>query len=432
MTATVETAPAPEPVVAEPRLVTVVSRKTPIVLAVVTALLALLFVVRPSEGDVRFRFSEDTERIRVPNLTVPAMPLAWGCVVLLVVLVGVAAGYVLARRKVPLWVSMVFAVVALVGFLAWSGAGSAQDFPVVSLVGGSVLLAVPLTFGAMGGVIGERAGVVNIAIESQLLAGAFCAAVAGSIAHSPFVGLLAAIVAGVLVALVLGLFAITYKVDQVIVGVVLNVLVVGLTSFLYSQVLVPSAATVNTTVRFPRIAIPLLSDIPVIGPALFRQTVLVYLMYVTVPAVWFALYRTRWGLRLRAVGEHPQAADTVGIRVERVRYRAVLIAGGIAGIGGAFYTLVSVNEFGKEMTAGAGYIALAAVIFGKWDPVRAALAALLFGAASNLQGALSIVGSPVPSQFMLMLPYVVTILAVAGFVGRSRAPAADGTPYIKE
>jgi simple sugar transport system permease protein len=303
---------------------------------------------------------------------------------------------------------------------------------VVSLVGGSVLLAVPLVFGALGGVIGERAGVVNIAIESQLLAGAFCAAVAGSVTHNPFAGLVAAVVAGVLVALVLGVFAITYKVDQVIVGVVLNVLIVGLTSFLYSQVLVPNAQTVNTTTRFQRIAIPGLSDIPVIGPALFRQTALVYLMYVTVPAVWFALYRTRWGLRLRAVGEHPQAADTVGIKVERVRYRALMIAGGIAGVGGAFYTVVSVSAFGKEMTAGAGFIALAAVIFGKWDPVRAALAALLFGAASNLQGALSVVGAPVPSQFMLMLPYVVTILAVAGFVGRSRAPAADGTPYIKE
>lgn len=432
MSAAVVTAPAPEPVVDQPRQVTVISRKSPIVLAVVTALLALLFALRAREGDVSFRFSEDSDRVRVPSLTVPSMPLAWGCVLLLVVLVALAARYVLARRRVPLWVSTVYAVVGLVAFLAWAGAGSAQDFPVVSLIGGSVLLAVPLTFGALGGVIGERAGVVNIAIESQLLAGAFTAAVAASIAKNAFVGLVAAVLAGVLVALVLGVFAITYKVDQVIVGVVLNVLVLGLTSFLYSQVLVPNATTLNTTVRFQRIAIPLLADIPVLGPALFRQTVLVYLMYLAVPAVWFALYRTRWGLRLRAVGEHPQAADTVGIRVERVRYRAVVIAGGIAGVGGAFYTVVSVSAFGKEMTAGAGYIALAAVIFGKWDPVRAALAALLFGAASNLQGALSIVGAPVPSQFMLMLPYVVTILAVAGFVGRSRAPAADGTPYIKE
>jgi simple sugar transport system permease protein len=238
--------------------------------------------------------------------------------------------------------------------------------------------------------------------------------------------------ASALVALVLGLFTITYKVNQIIVGVVLNVLVIGLTSFLYSQVLQPAAETLNTTTRFARIPIPFLERIPLVGPVLFNQTIVVYLMFVMVFAVWFALYRTRWGLRIRAVGEHPKAADTVGIDVVRTRYRAVLTAGAIAGIGGAFYTVVSINQFNREMTAGAGFIALAAVIFGKWDPVRAALAGLLFGFATNLQNVLSVVGSPVPSQFMLMLPYVVTVLAVAGLVGRSRAPAADGVPYTKE
>ena len=150
-----------------------------------------------------------------------------------------------------------------------------------------------------------------------------------------------------------------------------------------------------------------------------------------VAVVSYAIYRTKWGLRVRAVGEHPKAADTVGIKVNRTRYRTVLLAGAIAGMGGAFYTLVSVQQFNREMTGGAGYIALAAVIFGKWDPVRATLAALLFGFASNLQGVLSVIGSPVPSQFMLMLPYLVTIFAVAGLVGRSRAPAAVGLPYLK-
>jgi len=425
-------AQAPVPVVDEQRRVVVVSRKTPIALGILTALLALLLAMAPREGDVHFRFSEPTDAVRVPSVALPGMVTAWICLALMVVLLAAAVAMVANRRQVPLWLPVIYALAFFVAFLSWSGAGSDRDFPVQRLIGGSVLLAVPLVFGALGGVIGERAGVVNIAIESQLLAGAFCAAVAASLTNSPYIGVVAAIAAGVLVALVLGVFAITYKVDQVIVGVVLNVLVIGLTSFLYSQVLVPSAESLNTTTRFTKLAIPLLGDIPVIGPALFQQTILVYLMYLTVPAVWFAMYRTRWGLRLRAVGEHPQAADTVGIKVERTRYRAIIIAGGIAGVGGAFYTVVSVSSFGKEMTAGAGFIALAAVIFGKWDPVRVALAALLFGAASNLQGALSVVGAPVPSQFMLMLPYVVTILAVAGFVGRSRAPAADGTPYIKE
>ena len=417
---------------ADLRHLVVVSRKTPIALTVITALFALLFALGSRPGYTHFRFAEDADRVRVPTLSVTGMTTAWLAVVLMVLLTLGAVAYVAARRKAPVWLPLVFALVAIVGFLAWAGAGSTAEYPVVSLVGGSVLLAVPLTFGALGGVIGERAGVVNIAIESQLLFGAFGAAILGSLTHNPFVGLVAAVVGGVLVALVLGVFTITYKVDQVIVGVVLNVLVYGLTDFLYSKVLVPSGTTLNTTTRFQKIAIPGLSDIPVLGPALFRQTILVYLMYVAVPAVWFALYRTRWGLRLRAVGEHPQAADTVGIKVERTRYRALAIAGAVVGIGGAFYTVVSISSFGREMTAGAGYIALAAVIFGKWDPVRAALAALLFGAATNLQGTLSVVGAPVPSQFMLMLPYVVTILAVAGFIGRSRAPAADGTPYVKE
>jgi simple sugar transport system permease protein len=424
--------PESESVSADLRHVVVVSRKTPIALAIITALLALLYVLVPREGYTHFRFSNGTERWQVPTLTVDGMTTAWLSVVLCVLLVLVSVAYVVAQRKVPAWVPLVFAFLALVGFLAWAGAGSSAEYPVVSLVGGSVLLAVPLVFGALGGVIGERAGVVNIAIEAQLLFGAFGAAIFSSLTHNPYIGTVAAMFAGVLVALVLGVFAIKYRVDQVIVGVVLNVLVYGLTDFLYSQVLVPNGARLNTTTRFQRIAIPGLSEIPVIGPALFRQTILVYVMYVSVPIVWFALFRTRWGLRLRSVGEHPKAADTVGIKVERVRYRALAIAGAVVGIGGAFYTVVSISSFGREMTAGAGYIALAAVIFGKWDPVRAALAALLFGAATNLQGTLSVVGAPVPSQFMLMLPYVVTILAVAGFVGRSRAPAADGQPYIKE
>ncbi|UZN04413.1 ABC transporter permease [Cellulomonas sp. S1-8] len=431
MTATTaDRVPAPDEVV-EPRQVTVVSRKVPVLLAVVTALFALLLGLRPREGDARFRLATPSDVVTLPDLVVPGTAAGWVCAAVMALLTVLAFVRVGRRRRVPSWVAMAFAVAFLVGFLAWAAAGSPSDIPAVRVVGGSVLLAVPIVFGALGGVIGERAGVVNIAIEGQLLAGAFCAAVAGSVTGSPWVGLLAAVVAGVLVGAVLGVFTITYKVNQVIVGVVLNVLVIGLTSFLYSQVLVPNAE-LNSTTRFSNIAIPGLSQIPVIGPSLFNQTVVVYLMYLAVPGVWFALYRTRWGLRLRAVGEHPKAADTVGIKVERTRYRALLVAGAIAGVGGAFYTVVSVSAFGKEMTAGAGFIALAAVIFGKWDPVKAALAALLFGFASNLEGALSIVGAPVPSQFMLMLPYVVTILAVAGLVGRSRAPAASGEPYVKE
>lgn len=283
----------------------------------------------------------------------------------------------------------------------------------------------------MCGVLSERVGVVNIAIEGQLLAGAFTSAIVATVTGNPFIGLLAAAVAGVLVSFVLAAFAIKYFVDQVIVGVVLNVLVVGLTSFLFSQLLSPHADTLNSPPRFPRLPIPVLADIPIIGPMLFNQTVIVYLMYVTVIAVYLGLFHTRWGLRLRAVGEHPQAADTVGINIARTRFWNVSLGGAIAGLGGAFFTLGSVGAFNKEMTAGAGYIALAAVIFGQWDPIRATLAALLFGFASNLQNTLGVIGSPVPSEFMLMLPYVVTIFAVAGLVGKVRGPAAAGKPYVK-
>jgi simple sugar transport system permease protein len=192
-----------------------------------------------------------------------------------------------------------------------------------------------------------------------------------------------------------------------------------------------NTAVLNSPPRFDRIDIPVLSQIPIIGPVLFRQTLIVYLMYIIVAVVAYALFKTKWGLRLRSVGEHPMAADTVGINVAATRFWNVALAGAIAGIGGAYFTLGSVGAFQKEMTAGAGFIALAAVIFGRWDPIRSTLAALLFGFASNLQNVLSIIGSPVPSEFMLMLPYVVTIFAVAGFVGRVRGPAAAGKPYTK-
>ncbi|QIK82926.1 ABC transporter permease [Sanguibacter sp. HDW7] len=426
------TVPDEQSVSGQLRHVEVISTKFAIVLSAATAILLAIVGLVPREGDVRFRLSGGSEALQIPSLEVPAMPLAWASVVICLVLAVLSWVLWRSGRRTPWYVGVVFGVVFLAGFLGWAGAGSPSDVPVSNLLGSSILLAVPIIFGALGGTIGERAGVVNIAIEGQLLGSAFVAAIVGTMTQSPWAGLLAGMFAGALVALVLGVFTITYRVDQVIVGVVLNVLVLGLTSFIYSQVLVPQADLYNSTVRFPRVSIPVLSEIPIIGSALFHQSIIVYLLYLTVPAIWFAMFRTRWGLRLRAVGEHPLAADTVGIKVKSVRYRALLVAGAIVGMGGAYYTLVSVSGFGKNMTAGAGFIALAAVIFGKWDPIKATLAGLLFGFSTALASAMSIVQAPVPSQFMLMLPYVVTLLAVAGLIGRSRAPAASGTAYVKE
>ncbi|MCX7520971.1 ABC transporter permease [Microbacterium sp. STN6] len=403
--------------------------KAPIILGVFAVLGIVLFVLLPREGASTFRFSNTGDAIRLPNLTLPTHGTGIVVAVLLVLLA--IGGFMLARasRAAKLWLMIAFAFAFMVGFLTWAAAG--HTIPFTGLLLGTVSLSVPLIFGALGGVISERGGVVNVAIEGQFLAGAFVSALVASATNSLVLGLVAALVAGMLVSFVLAAFSITYFVDQVIVGVVLNVLVTGLTSFLYSEVLAPSATVLNYPPRFPRLAIPGLSDIPIIGPVLFDQTVIVYLMYVAVAAVYFGLFHTRWGLRLRSVGEHPQAADTVGINVAATRFWNVSLAGAIAGLGGAYFTLGSVGAFTKEMTAGQGFIALAAVIFGRWDPIRATLAALLFGFATNLQNVLGIIGSPVPSEFMLMLPYVVTIFAVAGLVGHSRAPAADGKPYIK-
>ena len=408
---------------------TVIDKKTPVLLSVLTIVLLAIVAIWPEDGDTTFRLAVPSDFAQLPTVTVPSTLTAWVVVVLCALCAAWSVVLYSRHRPTPLWLIVVYSVAWVFGFLTWAATGG--TIPVVGLLSGSLALAVPLVFGALGGVLGERSGVVNIAIEGQLLAGAFAAAMIASVVGSAWAGLVAASAAGVLVALLLGLFAITYFVDQVIVGVVLNVLVLGLTSFMFTQVLAPNADSLNSPPHFDAVVIPVLGDIPLIGPIFFRQTPIVYILYIAVALVTWSLYRTRWGLRVRAVGEHPTAADTVGIKVNRTRYRTILIAGAVAGMGGAFYTLVSVPQFNREMTGGAGYIALAAVIFGKWDPIRATLAALLFGFASNLQGVLSVIGSPVPSQFMLMLPYVVTIFAVAGLVGRSRPPAADGIPYRK-
>ncbi|MBF4623564.1 ABC transporter permease [Clavibacter sp. VKM Ac-2872] len=433
MTATTPTA-APSPAPHDPAAVALeravaTSWKAPVAFGIFTVISLVLFVLFRREGSSTFGLSTGTDLIQLAPVVLPTAATGIVVTVLLAALTVVSALLVRRSAKVPLWFTAVFAILFLVAFLTWASAG--QTIPVPGLLVGTVALSVPLIFGALGGVLSERVGVVNVAIEGQLLAGAFVSAVVASITGQPLIGLASAMVAGMLVSFVLAAFAIKYLVDQVIVGVVLNVLVTGLTSFLFSQVLSADPGTLNSPPRFDRIDIPVLGQIPIIGPVLFRQTIIVYLMYVAVFLVWYCLFHTRWGLRLRAVGEHPQAADTVGIKVSATRFWNVSLAGAIAGLGGAFFTLGSVGAFNKEMTAGAGFIALAAVIFGRWDPLRATLAALLFGFASNLQNVLGVIGSPVPSEFMLMLPYVVTIAAVAGLVGQVRGPAAAGKPYVK-
>ena len=312
-------------------------------------------------------------------------------------------------------------------FLCWASAG---DFvPFTGLLQGGLILAVPLIYGSLAGLVCERSGVINIAIEGQLLGSAFIAGIVGSLLQNAWYGLLIGPFAGALISVLLAVFAIKYRIDQVILGFVINVLIIGLTSFAAQRFLTQDADKWNSSPILKPIDIPILSKLPIIGPMFFSQTIIIYLLYVILVVTQIALFKSKWGLRMRSVGELPVAAESVGIDVNKVRFRNVIIAGAIAGFGGAYLTVGSVGSFSREMTAGMGFIALAALIFGRWTPLGALSAALVFGFADQLRSVLSIAGTPIPSAFMMMVPYIATIIAVSGFVGRVRAPAADGIPY---
>lgn len=345
-------------------------------------------------------------------------------------LIGVIISFIQFKnnKKITLG-SLIFGFGSIMAFLSWAAAG--KFIPLTGLLQAAVLLAVPLIFGSMAGLLCEKSGVINIAIEGQLLFAAFVSAVVASLSQNLIWGLISAPIAGVLVSWILAYFSIRFQVDQVILGFVINVLVLGLTNFFYTVLLVPYESTWNAAGSFSAIPIPVLSKIPIIGPILFNQTIIVYFMYLIVTVIQIALFKSKWGLRTRAVGELPIAADSVGIDVNKLRFRNVLIAGAVAGVGGAVFTIGAVGVFSQSMTAGAGFIALACLIFGKWSPKGALIAALFFGFTNSLQSNLSIAGVPIPSEFMLMIPYIATIIAVSGLIGRVRAPAADGIPYLR-
>jgi simple sugar transport system permease protein len=330
------------------------------------------------------------------------------------------------RKKLSITVAG-FSVTFFMSFLCWASAG--DYVPFTGLLQGGLVLAVPLVFGALAGLGCERSGVINIAIEGQLLAGAFGAGVIGSLTKNAWIGLAVAPLFGALISILLATFAIKYAIDQVILGFVINVLVIGLTSFASQRALTQNPELWNSSPILQPIPIPLLSKLPMIGPIFFNHTIIIYALYVIVIVAQVALFKSKWGLRMRAVGEMPVAAESVGIDVNRERFRNVLIAGAVAGFGGAFFTVGSVGSFSREMTSGMGFIALAALIFGRWTPLGAVAAALVFGFADQLRSVLSISGTPIPSEFMMMVPYVATIIAVSGFVGKVRAPAADGVAY---
>ena len=382
--------------------------------------------LQKNTAPVTYKFVMEDEWVAINEWTLDSRTASYGFSIAAIVF-SIWAIFQLRRNKKIQLQGALGGFSILMAFISWAASG--KMIPFTGLLQGALLLSVPLIFGAMAGVLCERSGVINIAIEGQLLAGAFAAGVVASLSQNITYGLLVAPIAGAMISLILAVFAIKFSIDQVILGFVINVLVIGITSFLYKKLLIPYQDTWNSGPVLSPIEIPILSKIPLLGPILFNQTIIVYLMYVIVAVIHLSLFNTRWGLRTRAVGEHPTAADSVGIKVNRLRYKNVIFAGLVAGLGGAYFTVGAVGAFGKEMTAGKGFIALAALIFGRWSPVGAVMAALLFGFADNLQGVLSITGTPIPSEFMLMAPYVVTVIAVTGFIGRVRAPAADGIPY---
>ena len=405
---------------------------------VAAGLVIFLLFARSATGDQASTFVFNPTRsnaIPIPDLSLPSAATLYGFA-LVCVFVG---AWQLARgfRNVTLVLGGVAAVFVL-AFLTWAARGASLNL--TGLLSSTLLRAVPIALAALSGVWCERCAVINIGIEGMMLAGAFFATLMGSLAANiwgwpswvsmPF-GLLSGVVSGALLGLLLAVMAVHFKVDQVIAGTAINILATGITSFLSARILA-EFSDLNNSGIFPRVPIPLLSRIPILGPILFEQNTLVYILFILVAVLHVVLFYTRWGLRTRAVGEHPRAADTLGVDVFKNRYVNVTIGGMIGGLAGAFLILGSVGRFDELMSAGKGFIGLAAMIFGKWMPFGAFGAALIFGFADSLQTKLAILKVPIPSQFLLMAPYLVTMIVLAGVVGEAIPPAADGEPYEKQ
>ena len=405
------------------------SWKTPAVMGSLAAVVLVFFGILGKPETVSFELTGVREAIQLPNIDVASNLLGTVAGAILLAIAGFVAWRVSKNVSSSIWYSLAFGGIALVALLGWLAGGAIV--PVAFILGSALVLAVPIMLGAMAGVMSERVGVVNIAIEGQLLTGAFMAAVVSTLTGNQILGIISAMITAAAFSAVLAVFAVRYLAQQIIVGVVLNVLAIGITNFLYQQWVTEDESATNSPGTLPIIHIPFLGDIPVIGPVLFQNRITVWLAIAIVIVLWFVLFKTKLGLRARAVGENPLAADTVGINVGRTRFWWVTIGGLLAGLGGAVLTIGSSGSFGREMSGGLGFIALAVVILGRWHPGYATAAALLFGFSIILRVWANQVSPGIPTNFITMVPYIVTIIAVVGFVGRSRAPAADGIPYVK-
>ena len=405
------------------------SWKTPAVMGSLATVVLVFFGILGKSENVSFELTGERELVQLPNIDISSDLLGTFAGVLLLLITGYAAFKVSKNVRPSIWLSMLFGGISLVALLGWLAAGN--TVPVAFIFGSALVLAVPIMLGAMGGIMSERVGVVNIAIEGQLLTGAFMASVVSTLTGNQILGIVSAMITAALFSAVLAVFAVRFLAQQIIVGVVLNVLAIGITNFLYQQWVTEDESATNSPGTLPIISIPYLGDIPIIGPVLFQNRITVFLAIGIVIVLWFVLFKTKLGLRARAVGENPLAADTVGINVGRTRFWWVTLGGLLAGLGGAALTIGSSGSFGREMSGGLGFIALAVVILGRWHPGYATAAALLFGFSIILRIWGGQVSPGIPSNFITMVPYLVTLIAVVGFVGRSRPPAADGIPYVK-
>lgn len=366
----------------------------------------------------------DPPLIDIPLPTV----ITIGVICALLIIGGI---YLIIRQPphaVPLYMgSLIFATIFII--LIWASAGNRVD--IVDMLARMVRLATPIALGALAGILCERSGVINIAVEGLMLMGACVGFIAALVTGNTWLGMVAAILAGGITVMLHALLSIRFKTDQIISGTVINILAVGVTGFLRNNVILPLQERGFVGISLPQLPIPGLSQIPVLGPILFNHQPIAYLMLIMVPLLSVLLFRTPWGLRTRAIGEHPRAADTMGINVNRMRYMNVFFAGLIAGLAGAWLSLEATFNFDDLMTNGRGFIALAAMIFGKWTPIGAMGGALIFSSADALQIKIQGFSFDLPAQFLQMLPYVITIIVLAGIIGRARPPAAVGKPYEK-
>ncbi len=365
--------------------------------------------------------------IPAPDLVLPTAPTLY----VLGAIAGLLGLWQLLRGfKRETQIIVLEAAIAVVAFLVWATEG--RSLNLTGMLVSSLVRATPIGLAALSGLYSERSGVVNIGIEGMMLVGAFVSVVFASVTGSLFIGIIAGILSGMLMGLLHAVLSIRYKVNQIISGTGIIILALGLTSYLQRAVLNNYPELNSPGPAIAALPIPLLWKIPVLGPILFNQSPIIYTMILLVVLTQVIMYYTKWGLRVRSVGEHPRAADTLGINVFKIRYTCVLISGAIAGLAGAYMSIGSAGRFNEGMTAGKGFLGLAAMIFGNWNSGGGFLGSLIFGFFDSWQEKLSLLQIGIPVDLLGMAPYIATMIVLSGFVGRSRMPAADGTAYRKQ